>query len=110
MRDFVQEFERVLKRVLKEELRPLRRLVGDLAYRPKSKPPEFNEYKLPAVEYYGTPQLPQPHVDPQGPPGAEKMLRCSVSGCDVPEEDVLAGYIYPPRWPLYTLVCPRGEG
>lgn len=76
---------------------------------PKSKPPEFNEYKLPAVEYYGTPQLPQPHVDPQGLPGAEKMLRCSVSGCDVPEEDVLAGYIYPPRWPLYTLVCQGGR-
>lgn len=100
----------MLKRVLKRELRPLCWMVGDLAYRPKSKPPEFNEYQLPAVDFYGRPQLLQLHADPPGQKAAEKMLRRSMLGADVPEDDVLAGYIYPPRWLRDTLVHPKGGG
>ena len=92
-----QKTEQIFRKVLRHELRSLKQLLGDVAYKRRSTSFRPSEYRVPAVNFYGK------------PPGAKKILLCSVSGFDLPEGDVKAAHIYPQSWPRSFLVRPKGR-
>ena len=92
-----QKTEQMFHKVLRDELRSLKQLLGDVAYKRRSISCTSSECRVPAVNFYGK------------APGAKEILLCSVSGFDLPEGDVKAAHIYPQSWPRSFLVRPKGR-
>lgn len=79
---------RQVRKVLREELRPLRRIIAALAFGPKNSSNSSASilYRPQAISHY------------MGEDFADSFCLCTVSGEMVPTADIVAGHIFQERW------------